>query len=87
MSELPGPSAVVEWTRGDRRQSRLMRNAGLGICSVGVKEQTTIQWAHGHVLTEERVMATVNKMIALADAEDAPFVITNPKIIKLTLQP
>jgi len=86
MSEekLKHPVATVEWVRGKRQLSNLMRNAGLGLTGAGVKERVNIDYKPGSVVTEERVMKVVQSMIDESNAENAEFEISCPRFIKIT---
>lgn len=75
--------ATVEWVRGKRRLSEVMRNAGLGLSGVGVRERVTIEYKPGEVVTEERVLAAVNHMIDRSNAENTDFEISCPRVISI----
>jgi len=64
--------------------SALMRNAGLGIFGVGVKEQWTLEYKPGETVTEERVMRALETMILQADKENAEFEISCPKVLYIS---
>lgn len=84
MSDPKGVVATVEWTRGDRKVSSFIKNAGLGLTGAGIKERVTITYKPGEVVDEARVLKAVNSMIAQADAEKVEFVISNPKVLSIT---
>jgi predicted Zn-dependent protease len=75
--------ATVEWLRGKRMISTFMRNAGLGIDKVGVKETTYIRYRPGEVVDEARVMRAVNSMIKSLDDTNHEWEISNPKIVSI----
>lgn len=80
----PGETiAVVEWLLGKRVMSRFMRNAGLGIEHVGVKETVKIRYHPGEVVDEERVMKAVQAVMKGLDDEDSEWEVTNPKVISI----
>lgn len=76
--------ATVEWLRGNRLMSTLMRNAGLGIDKVGVKERCNITYKAGEVVDEARVLRAINSMIADLDAANDECEISSPKVISIT---
>lgn len=75
--------ATVEWIRGDRRLSTVMRNAGLGLTGVGIKERVNISYKPGEIVTEERVMKAVQSMIDMSNAGNAEFEISCPRVIRV----
>lgn len=75
--------ATVEWMRGDRRLSTVMRNAGLGLSGCGIKERVNISYKPGEIVTEERVMKAVQSMIDQSNAENAEFEISCPRVIRI----
>lgn len=75
--------ATVEWIRGERLLSTVMRNAGLGLTGVGVKERVHISYKPGEVVSEERVMKAVQSMIDQSNAENAEFEISCPRVIRI----
>ena len=75
--------ATVEWIRGDRRLSTVMRNAGLGLTGAGIKERVNISYKPGEIVTEERVMKAVQSMIDMSNAENAEFEISCPRVIRI----
>ena len=75
--------ATVEWIRGNRLVSTVMRNAGLGLTGVGVKERVNISYKPGEIVTEERVMKAVQSMIDQSNAENAEFEISCPRVIRI----
>lgn len=79
-----GATAVVEWLRGKRALSLLMRKAGLGISGLGIKERVVLTYAEGETVDHERVMRTVRKMISESDRENTDWVIYNPRVISIT---
>lgn len=80
----PGDTiAVVEWLRGKRLMSEFMRNAGLGIQNVGVKERVRLTYKPGEVVDEARVMRAITGMQKGLDDENSEWEITNPKVIEI----
>jgi hypothetical protein len=75
--------ATVEWVRGNRLMSTVMRNAGLGLSGVGVKERVNISYKPGEIVTEERVMKAVQSMIDQSNAENAEFEISCPRVVRI----
>lgn len=75
--------ATVEWIRGNRPVSTVMRNAGLGLTGVGVKERVSISYKPGEVVTEERVLKAVQSMITQSNAENTEFEISGPRVIRI----
>ena len=75
--------ATVEWICGKRRLSTVMRNAGLGLTGVGVKERVNISYKPGEIVTEERVLKAVQSMIDQSNAENAEFEISCPRVIRI----
>lgn len=75
--------ATVEWIRGNRLLSTVMRNAGLGLTGVGVKERVNISYKPGEIVTEERVLKAVQSMIDQSNAENAEFEISCPRVIRI----
>lgn len=81
---LPSYSvAEVEWVIGKRTLGTFMRNAGLGLGGCGVKERVSISYKPGEVVTEERVLGAVQKMIDLSNAEELDFEISCPRVIRI----
>jgi hypothetical protein len=76
--------AVVEWFRSHRTMSNFMRNAGLGIHRVGIRERTSIKYKPGEVVDEERVLRAINYMINELNAEESEFEISMPTVISIT---
>jgi hypothetical protein len=80
----PGETlATVEWLKGKRIISTFMRNAGLGIDKVGVKEVVYIRYHPGEVVDEARVMKAVNSMIKSLDDTNHEWEISNPKVVRI----
>ena len=79
----PSFVATVEWIRGDRRLSTFMRKVGLGLAGVGIKERVTISYKPGEIVTEERVLKLVQRMIDQSAAENAKFEISCPRVIRI----
>lgn len=82
----PCPSysvATVEWIRGKRLLSTFIRNAGLGITGVGIKERMDFRYKPGEIVTEERVMKAVQSMIDQSNAEKTAFEISCPRVIRI----
>jgi hypothetical protein len=75
--------ATVEWIRGVRRISTVMRNAGLGLTGIGSKERVNISYKPGEIVTEERVLKAVQSMIDMSNAESAEFEISCPRVIRI----
>ena len=75
--------ATVEWTRGERRLSTFIRNAGLGLTGVGIKERVNISYKPGEIVTEERVLKAVQIMIDQSNAEKAEFEISYPRVVRI----
>lgn len=75
--------ATVEWIRGNRLMSTVMRNAGLGLTGVGIKERVNISYQPGEIVTEERVMKAVQRMIDQSNAENAEFEISCARVIQI----
>lgn len=75
--------ATVEWLRVKRMISTVMRNAGLGLTGVGIKERVNISYNPGEIVTEERVMKAVQSMIDQSNAENAEFEISCPRVIRI----
>ena len=73
--------ATVEWLRGDRRISAVMKNAGLGLTGVGVVERTEISYKPGEVVDEARVMRALETMIKDLDDSNNEVEIRNPKVL------
>ena len=75
--------AIVEWIRGVRLLSTVMQNAGLGLTGVGVKERVKISYKPGEIVTEERVLKAVQRMIDQSRAKNAEFEISCPRVIRI----
>lgn len=75
--------ATVEWIRGNRRVSEVMRNAGLGLTGVGEKETVRIIYKPGEVVTEERVMKAIQSMIDRSNVENLEFEISCPRVLRI----
>jgi hypothetical protein len=78
--------ATVEWIRGNRMVSRVMRNAGLGLNGVGIKETVRITYKPGEVVDADRVMRAVNRIIKEADDANLEFEISCPRVIRIEQQ-
>lgn len=78
-------TAIVEWLIGDRMMSTFMRNAGLGIQRVGVRQRNKITYKAGEVVDEARVLKAVNYMIEQLNAENSKMEISDPKVISINV--
>jgi hypothetical protein len=84
MNAPKGITAIVELTRGERKLDSFIKNAGLGIDGVGVKERLTITYKVGEVVDEARVLKAINSMIEQSDAQKTNFVLSNPRVLSIT---
>lgn len=75
--------AIVEWLRGKRRVSDILRNAGLGITSAGFKERVIFTYKPGEVVDEARVLRAIDAMIKEAEKLNTEFEISCPKVISI----
>ena len=84
-SEGQGSSiiATVEFLQGNRKVSTFMRNAGMGITTVGVKKKAVITYTPGEIVTKERVLEAFQKTMGQLDAENSEFQISCPRVLSI----
>ena len=75
--------AKVSVLRGDRKISAFMRNAGLGLNGVGVRETMTVTYKHGEEVDEARVLRAFAEMKRASDEQRTPFEIYSFDVVSL----
>lgn len=75
--------AKVSVLRGDRKISAFMRNAGLGLNGIGVRETMTVTYKPGEEVDESRVMRAFAEMKRASDEQRTAFEIYSFDVVSL----
>jgi len=75
--------AKVSLLIGDRKISAVMRNAGLGLTGVGVRETVTVTYKPGEEVDEDRVKRAFSDMKLASDEQRTAFEIYSFDVVSL----